>query len=1637
MASNPKHQSWLRRRHCRFERLDERLLLDAAGVELAPDRFTFYQNGESQDLDLLANDEFGADYQGRQEITAVSFGSQGGRLRIADDRKSVLYRPPADFAGQESFAYFVDTQFSSTVTIDVVGLVADDAYQLVADGQPRQLELLQNDPFPADYLGARKITIVSETRLGGQLAVASDGQSVVYTMPEGVYGKDSFVYIVDDRYPARVTVDIPNPLESDRGELVQNDGPTVFAVLANDPLWPGYAGERQITHVFATAEGAEVEIAADGETLTYKPPADFHGYDVVKYVVDSRFESQLQLTVHRPTRDDYATVDAGSSNFFIELTGNDRYRTLSGGHRDIVDRITAVGESQQGAAISIAANGQGVLYTPAANFSGSDEFTYVADDKYPATVRVSVTDPVRDDYLEVFHDTVNNELDVLQNDFLGNGYSGARQITSVGDTVAGGTVAISADGKSLLYTPPELFGSLGSSDRVEYEVDDRFVATVHLRVSPIVVSDYYRFSRPQERRLDVLENDHFSANYLGAGLITEVSEPSDGGSVTIIDGGRALWYSPGNSSADFTYTVDGKHSATVSVAYPNRLAPDEETVDQNSGAAEFDVLANDFQSVWIQNRWGVYTGPRVITSVGETDSGGAVEVSADGKHIHYTPAPDFHGNDRFSYIVDGFLETQVTVHVIRRVRDDQFHVDPGSTANSLPVLINDLFAADYTGAGRVTGVTATAAEGSISVAADGRTVSYTPPDDFTGQDKFTYTVDGGLKAEVTVFVHSSLDARFNKFGELQSFRQFLIDDALTRYEPLFGQQGYPYDFGDGQFEAAPGVGGGRLHSETNVQVAGVDEADLIETDGSYLYTVTGDELVISRAWPADQLEVISKTAISGTPIGQYLHGDRLAVVSRVWSYGDGHPLPELDAAFAPGDSLILPPFPPSTSSTIVTIFDVSDRQAPQVVQQTELDGNYVESRRLGDHVFLVLNGGTASLPRPELNCEEDQCIYETREEYLARVLSNFESLLEETLPKYSSLGPDGSLVRSGSIVQPEDIFEPLAPGRHNLLSVVTVNMANSAPGLAATSGILTAGATNIYGSLENLYVFQDQQRWSSEEGSTVEVLKFTWNGDTGSVDPVATGSVPGRMVDQFSADEHAGHLRIATTVSNSYSGNFSGRSENLLFVLDDDRGVLEFSGGLKNLALDESIRSVRFFGERAFVVTFQNVDPLFGIDLSDPTEPRPLGHLTLPGFSEYLQFIEEDRLLTVGRNTPDGFSGPAMVSLFNVAELAEPVLIDRFTLPRYSESEANIDHHAFGWYAPSHVLAVPAARSYPVRVDKDEDGYRETTEYVSEHELYTFQIDTAPSARSDVGIELLGTIEHDAPVRRSAFIEDKVYSIADTSIKAANINDPASIISEVVTAEGLASPPLPTPGTPVWDKLDRFQGRARAELAGRLGTDLGSIMAVTSEADTTTQNRFKTVLRAANRYFVYASEGDEVVMAGDEYSFPPAGTLLQWHNQDNAYDVDGDGVVAPRDVGIIINDLNRSGSRVLPSSSVVRQIDHSQYYLDVTADSRLSAIDALRVINFLSRRAAREGEGGPVLSHLTQREGAVAAATSQAAELIDLVLRDDQRPSGVSPGVSTDFAASHTLHLADEDDTSLDAYLASLDRVPWEELSDR
>ena len=321
------------------------------------------------------------------------------------------------------------------------------------------------------------------------------------------------------------------------------------------------------------------------------------------------------------------------------------------------------------------------------------------------------------------------------------------------------------------------------------------------------------------------------------------------------------------------------------------------------------------------------------------------------------------------------------------------------------------------------------------------------------------------------------------------------------------------------------------------------------------------------------------------------------------------------------------------STTLVTVIDVSDRTAPRIVQTTSMEGRYVDSRGVGDFVYVLVTTTTPSRPAPRIIVDdpdegERPAIRLRRlrnaDEYLARVTANPGEMIDggaaelHHLRRRRRARADRPAQRAG-----RHLSSRWWPNAHNLISVVSFNVESDEPGLAVHVGRLQHRRQRDLRVARQFLRLRPRplggrRRHDADHevrlGPGDRRRRLRRDDDRRRFDPEP---VLGRRARRLLADCHDDRQPAARA---------TGRAarENVLFVLQEDDGVFEFVGSLQNLALDETMRSVRFMGDRAFVTTFRTIDPLFGIDLSDPTQPAGVGHLTLPGFSSYMQLIDDD-----------------------------------------------------------------------------------------------------------------------------------------------------------------------------------------------------------------------------------------------------------------------------------------------------------------------------------------------------------------------------------------------------------------------------
>ncbi|MBN1764257.1 MAG: beta-propeller domain-containing protein [Sedimentisphaerales bacterium] len=659
----------------------------------------------------------------------------------------------------------------------------------------------------------------------------------------------------------------------------------------------------------------------------------------------------------------------------------------------------------------------------------------------------------------------------------------------------------------------------------------------------------------------------------------------------------------------------------------------------------------------------------------------------------------------------------------------------------------------------------------------------------TGQNRLI-----GGAGEDTIYIQSNNDSlkiskhdlmvdeqhaiELNQLEMSPESRQEIIDLAVQRWQNLFGtsfnkniilyETGTPITaLADRSYDitvsAAGGTDGSQFdYSTTNTQEIDVDEADLVKTNGDYIYVISDQTLFVIDAWPAEEMNLVSQIDIEGYMGQLYLNEDRLSVISQIYTpylfpyetdvvsyynyYNDSRPQVKL------------------------TTYDLTDAAAPEIIQENYMDGYLVTSRAIEDRIHLVIQNYDW-IPLPEIQVvDEDNgiYIYESEAQYRDRLAASLDLELPQCISVVhedgNRIGSHDSLLDSSKIYIPElpednnglfSFARQILP-QTNLISIVSFDVNADQRGPLSTTSVADYGGT-IYVSSESLYLVSESRnfliRTMNVDSQITNIYKFDLTDD--EVPLSATGSVSGRVLNQFSMDEEDDTFRIATT------SGFGDQSSNSIYILEQQADELDVIGSLKNLALTEQIYSVRFMGDRAYMVTFRQVDPLFTLDLSDPTQPEVVGELKVPGFSAYLHPVDDNYLIGLGRDADENGRVLGMqVSLFDVSDFANPVQVDVLILDEpdsYVYSEALYDHHAFSYFPDYEILALPIRW-----------GWSSTAT------LQVIEVD------KEAGFIEMGEVEHKSDVRRSLRIDEFLYSISDHEIKANAMDDPGREVAAVI-----------------------------------------------------------------------------------------------------------------------------------------------------------------------------------------------------------------------------------------------------------------
>jgi uncharacterized secreted protein with C-terminal beta-propeller domain len=449
----------------------------------------------------------------------------------------------------------------------------------------------------------------------------------------------------------------------------------------------------------------------------------------------------------------------------------------------------------------------------------------------------------------------------------------------------------------------------------------------------------------------------------------------------------------------------------------------------------------------------------------------------------------------------------------------------------------------------------------------------------------------------------------------------------------------------------------------------------------------------------------------------------------------------------------------------ITVLDVTDRSAPSLVHESFLDGSYISARMVEGKVYLVLNNAPR-WPVPWILAEANVTSVESPEHFKTRVA---EIDPDSLLPRYRSIDytESGSSEQTGDLlVDCSGVYKTPGDDWMSLTTVLSFDLGADTIGGPTDSATVFGSIDTVYASTENLYLIN--QAWH-DNGMSTGIHKLTLGDD---IRVEASGEVPGAVLNEFSLDEEGAYFRIATTITN-WDPNGGAQSSNAVFVLAEEGDTLNVVGSVENLAPGERIFAARFFDDHAFVVTFRQVDPLFALDLSDPTDPKVAGELKVSGFSRYLHPVDETHLLAIGRDADEtGRTRGLQVSLFDVSDLNNPSLVEQYLIQpegSWNWSAAEWDHHAFSYFAETGVMAIPVEGS--IEIVEDETSGATTWEHRSN--FWVFQVDTAS------GFELLGNVEHGSMALRSLRVNELLYTLAQDEIKIQPLLDPTETTNEV------------------------------------------------------------------------------------------------------------------------------------------------------------------------------------------------------------------------------------------------------------------
>jgi uncharacterized secreted protein with C-terminal beta-propeller domain len=532
-------------------------------------------------------------------------------------------------------------------------------------------------------------------------------------------------------------------------------------------------------------------------------------------------------------------------------------------------------------------------------------------------------------------------------------------------------------------------------------------------------------------------------------------------------------------------------------------------------------------------------------------------------------------------------------------------------------------------------------------------------------------------------------------------------------------------------------------STTNVQEAGIDEPDVVKTDGRHVYVAAGQQLRVIDVTGDAPRQVGSLTLGGGYAHQLLIRGTRALILSTVSAPMaiDVAPAPQTGTARAAISPI------PGRSTVLLTEVDLTDPTAPKVARTMTLDGDYVDARMVDGTVRVVVSSSPITTGDVPLTGAP----------------------LRTFVPTTTIRSQISHRTFRRSVVPCDDVRRPDAFSGLGLLTVLTVDLNKGLYNVDRDA--VMAGAQTVYGSDKSLYVASQRYVRGLDDAGDVpggagslrtEIHRFDAS-TPGQTTYAGSGTVPGFVVNAYALSEQDGNLRVASTDEPSWlpEGGQATPAHSYVTVLSPrPDGALAQVGQVGGLGEGQRIYGVRFVGTTGYVVTFRQTDPLYTIDLSKPQAPRLVGELEIPGYSAYLHPLGDGLLLGIGQEADaTGRTQGTQVSLFDVSDLAHPKRTQHVVYGNGS-SDAEFDPHAFLWWAPTQTAVLPLRTYEPTG---------------GESFVGAIGLKVTAGGIGEIGRTVHGSADAVAPIARSLVIEDRLYTLSALGLQASRLDTLAPV----------------------------------------------------------------------------------------------------------------------------------------------------------------------------------------------------------------------------------------------------------------------